>query len=97
MNRGLNLGMSLAAGLLGGFLSHYIALRSVHAQAPIPAATEIKAQRFLLVNETGAPAGVFGFDDTGNPNVVLFDKTGKVIWSADGRAKAKPLTINAAK
>jgi hypothetical protein len=97
MNHKLNVGLSLAAGLLGGFLSHYSVLRSVHAQAPIPAATEIKAQRFVLVNATGAPAGVFGFDETGNPNVVLFDKTGKVIWSADGRAKAKPLTINTAK
>lgn len=97
MNRGLNLGLSLAAGFLGGFLSHYSLLRSVHAQAPIPAATEIKAQRFVLVNEMGAPAGLFGFDETGNPNVILLDKTGKVIWSTDGKAKAKPLTIDTAK
>ncbi len=98
MKHKLNIGLSVAAGLLGGFLSHYSLLRSVHAQAPIPAAHRNQSSSDLCWwNGDRAPAGVFGFDETGNPNVVLFDKMGKVIWSADGRAKAKPLMINTAK
>jgi hypothetical protein len=90
MDRKWNLGLSIAAGLLGGFLSHYISPVLVHAQA---APKEITAQRFVLVNNNGSPAGPFGFDKDGAPNVELFDKTGKVLWSASGTAKAKPLTV----
>jgi len=32
MNRKLNIGLSIAAGLLGGLLSHYISPALVHAQ-----------------------------------------------------------------
>ena len=95
MDRKWNLGLSIAAGLLGGFLSHYISPVLVHAQAQA-APKEIRAQRFVLVNDNGSPAGLFGFDKDGAPNVVLFDKTGKVLWSASGTAKAKPLTVGTA-
>ena len=48
----------------------------------------------MLVNDAGAPSGLFGFDQDGNANVILLDKTGKVIWSANGKANAKPLAIS---
>lgn len=97
MNRKLNLGLSIAAGLLGGFLSHYVPPELVHAQTQPAPPKEIRAQRFLLVNDDGSPAGLFGFDKDGSPTVVLLDKTGKVVWSAGGRANAKPLDISHAK
>ena len=91
MNCKLNVGLSLAAGLLGGFLSHYASPELVHAQTKTVPSPEIKAQRFVLVNDDGSTAGFFGFDQDGKANVVLLDKTGKVVWSANGRANARPL------
>jgi hypothetical protein len=96
MDRKLNLGLSIAAGLLGGFLSHYVSPVMVHAQTQT-APKEIRAQRFVLVNDSGSPSGLFGFDQDGTPNVVLLDKTGKVLWSASGTPKAKPLTVSTSK
>jgi hypothetical protein len=50
MNRKLNLGLSIAAGLLGGFLSHYISPMPVHAQTQAAPPKEIRAQSFVLVD-----------------------------------------------
>jgi hypothetical protein len=60
---------------------------------------EIRAQRFVLVNDDGKPAGLFGFDQDGRPNVILIllDKTGKVLWNASGKPNAKPLAVSPAK
>ena len=54
MDRKWNVGLSIAAGLLGGFLSHYISPVLVHEQAQA-APKEIRAQRFVLVNDSGSP------------------------------------------
>jgi hypothetical protein len=97
MNRKVHLGLSLAAGLLGGVLSHYVAPEMVHAAqvAPVPPPKEMRAQSFVLVNSDGSPAGLFGFDRAGRPNIELFDRTGKVVWSTDIRAaNSKPLAVN---
>jgi hypothetical protein len=97
MNRKLNLGLSIAAGLLGGFLSHYISPELVHAQTQAAPPKEIRAQRFVLVNDDGKPAGLLGFDQDGQPNVILLDKTGKVLWNASGKPNANPLAVSLAK
>lgn len=97
MNRKLNLGLSLAAGLLGGFLSRYISPELVHAQAQAAPPKEIRAQSFVLVNADGKAAGLFGFDQDGQANVILLDKTGKVVWSASGKPNAKPLAVSLSK
>jgi len=98
MNRKLNLGLSIAAGLPGGFLSHYISPGLVHAQTQAaPPPKEIKAQSFVLVNGDGSPAGLFGFDEDGKANVILLDKTGKVVWTASGKANGRPLSVSIAK
>ena len=52
-NRNLPLLLAIAAGFLGGFLSRYITLPSVHAQAQTPSAVEIRAQRFTFVDSEG--------------------------------------------
>ena len=96
MNRKLNVGLSLAAGLLGGMLSHYVSLEPVRAQLQPAPAKELKAQSFVLVDEQGATAGVFGFDKDG-ASIQLMDKTGKVIWTANGRANLRPLSSSIVK
>lgn len=93
MTRKLQFGLSIAAGLLGGCLSHYVSPERVHA-AQVAPPKEIRAQSFVLVNRDGSPAGFFGFDGHGNPSVMLFDSTGKVVWSTDGKANSKPLNIS---
>jgi hypothetical protein len=87
---------SLAAGLLGGILSHYAAPVLVHAQTQTTPAKEISAQRFVLVNAAGVPQGEFGIDKDGNASIQLLDKDGRVVWSA-GKTKAKPLSASIAK
>jgi hypothetical protein len=90
MTRKLNVGLSLAAGLFGGLLSHYVTPPPVHAQAEV-VPQEVKAHNFLLVNDAGKTTGVFGIDPDGNAQVTLLDKAGKVIWSSRGNATLKPL------
>jgi hypothetical protein len=94
MNRKLNVWLSLAAGMLGGMLSHYVVLDSVHAQAQAAPPKEITAKSFVLVNDQGATAGTFGFDQNGNAMIRIFDKSGKVIWSA-GKPNLAPLSSEA--
>jgi hypothetical protein len=98
MNRKVQLGLSLAAGLLGGVLARDVSPELVHAAQVVPVpAKEIRARSFVLVNEDGSPAGLSGFDRDGRPNIVLFDRAGKVVWSADGKANSRPLAVNAEK
>ena len=81
MNRKFNLTLALIAGLVGGFASRYLTPTSVFAQAQAPIPKEIKAQKFVIVNEDGKPLGVFGFDRNGTPMVKLTDENGRTIWS----------------
>jgi hypothetical protein len=97
MNLKLNLGFSLAVGLLGGILSHYIYPELVLAQSQTVPPKEISAQRFVLVTDKGIPAGFFGFDKDGNPSFALLDSSGKIIWSENGKPKAQPLSIDVSK
>jgi hypothetical protein len=94
MNRKLNIGLSLAAGLIGGILSHYIAPQQVMAQSVAAPQKEISAQSFILVDDKGFPSGVFGFDKDGNPSITLFDKSGKVIWRENGKANPHSIAAN---
>ena len=87
---------SLAAGLLGGILSHYAAPVLVQAQTQTTPTKEISAQKFVLVNAAGVPEGEFAIDKDGNASIQLLDKDGRVVWSA-GKTKAKPLSASIAK
>jgi hypothetical protein len=92
MNQKLNLGLSLAAGLLGALLSHYVSPELVHAQTQIVPAKEIKAQSFVLVDGQGTTAGVIGFDKDGNASIKLLDKAGKIVWTAGAKPSLAPLS-----
>ena len=83
MNRKLNLSLTLAAALLGGVLSRYITPVPVLAQAQIQ--KEIKAQSFVLVDQKNNNIATFRLaadEISGNPTVVLLDRTGREIWRA---------------
>jgi hypothetical protein len=92
----LNLGLSLVVGLLGGYLSRYFTPNMVHA-AQIAPPTQVQAQSFLLVHADGSPAGLFGFDLRGRPDVILYDNTGKVVWTTRGVTNPKPLGVSTEK
>jgi hypothetical protein len=87
MNRNLNLALSLAAGLLGGFLVHFVAPLTVNAQAQTSAPKEMRAQRFVLVNERGVVYGMFSLDPGAGvippnetPVIKLSDGRGTELW-----------------
>ena len=67
MNRNLTLVVALTPGLLGGFLSRYLAPPSVHAQAPAPNPVEVRAQRFSLTDDQGTVMGTFTVRDSATP------------------------------
>lgn len=81
MNR-RNVVLSLAAGLLGGTISHYLSPQLVHAQSTAP--MEFRAEKFVLVNEKGTVIGTL-CNEGGRPSLKLFDERGREIWSAGGR------------
>jgi hypothetical protein len=90
--------LALAAGLLGGMLTRYIAPPSAHAQNPAPA--EIRAQSFVIVDQSDHAVGTFSvaagplgpFGRPIFPRIVLKDFNGRDIWSAGGSG-LQPLTI----
>jgi len=74
--------LSLAAGLAGGLLSHYLSPQLVHAQSqPL---RELRAGSFVLVNDNGSVLATLS-DEGGRPSLRLFDEHGQEIWSAGGK------------
>lgn len=75
MNNKSTIVLAFAAGFLGGMVSRFGIPTSVHAQEPVPINTpesvhkEVRAHQFVLVDEQGAPRGVFGFERNGEPAV----------------------------
>jgi len=85
MNRKFNLALALAAGLLGGVLSRYVAPWPVLAQAQ--PAKELRAQSFVLVDDNNNLVGTFTASTPApkpgqNQTVVLLDRNDKEIWRA---------------
>lgn len=75
--------LTVAAGFLGGMLSHYAFVTPpTHAQEVVPPKV-IRGQSFVLMNERGEVGGTFTFDDQGRPIIRLF-RQGREIWSAGG-------------
>jgi hypothetical protein len=83
LNPRLTLTLSLAAGLLGGIFSRYVSPMPAQAQEVAP--TEIRAQKFTLVDQNGTVRGVFTVDNPvpkgGHPVIKLFDLGGREVWS----------------
>ena len=93
----LNVLLALFAGLLGGIVSGY--LLPERTQTAVP--NVVVAQRFVLVDNAGNPAGIFA---VGTPDgqrtpagqqgtaIVLYDAQGRQIWYAS-RAMGRSLTV----
>ena len=78
----LNVLLALFAGLLGGIVSHYLLperdLLPERVQTAVP--NVVAAQRFVLVDSAGNPAGIFAVGTpSGQPgtSIVLMLKVGK--------------------
>lgn len=74
--------IALAAGLVGGLVSRYVAPTVVLAQTQT-APKELRAHNFVLVNDQGNPVGLFGFDPQGKPIIKLIAENGRTIWSSE--------------
>ena len=53
---------------------------------------EIVSQSFVLVNDKGVTLGTFGVSLDGSASIKLYDKSGKVLWSEDGKPSGRPLS-----
>jgi hypothetical protein len=98
-SRNLTLVLAIAAGFIGGSLSHYVTLPTVHAEAQATHAVEIRAQRFTFVDGKGHVIASFISTPTRqeayNPRfaVALIDAEGHELW-ASGGSGLKPLAEN---
>lgn len=92
----MNFLLSIAAGLLGGVISHYMWTQPVHAQSIAPAPKEVRAQSFVLVDDKGNVQGVFsvGPSQGGLPVITLFDGKGHEIWMAGGLGSGRKLGVS---
>lgn len=74
--------LSVAAGFLGGALlmAQFEPPSSIRPHKR-PAATEVDAQRFVLVDSTGLVTAEMKMED-GEPEIVLYDKAGRIAWRA---------------
>jgi hypothetical protein len=77
MSNKITIAVALVAGLLGGMMSHVPT--SLHAQTPAPTAVEIRAQKFVLVDENGAARGAFRIETDGTVQIEVTDQKGK-LW-----------------
>ena len=75
-----NLALALAAGLLGGLVSHYITAPPALAQAgPI---RELRAQSLAVVDDKNNLIGTFRASAPPGQTIVLLDRNNKEIWRA---------------
>ena len=87
MSGRLQLVLALAAGFAGGMVTRYVAPAPVLAQAQPPALQEIRAQSFVLVDNSGSVVGTFrpSSPQPGRtPAVVLLDSSGREVWRGGG-------------
>jgi len=97
MNNKSSVFIALAAGLLGGLLTRYVAPPAAFAQNQTSPTTEVRAQSFVLVDAQDHTIGTFFSEPllprserpsySGQPvpsRIVLRDSNGREIWSAGG-------------
>jgi hypothetical protein len=71
MRINFTLALALTAGFLGGLASRYWSPTPAYAQAPSTPPAEVRAQKFVLVDENGIARGVFGFESNGSPVIEI--------------------------
>jgi hypothetical protein len=80
MNNRLTALLAAVAGFVGGFLSRYASPSAVYAQPPA-IQQEVRARRFVLVDEAGAPRGAFGIETNGSVQIEVIDGKGRLWFS----------------
>lgn len=79
MNAKATVTLAFAAGLTGGIVSQLAVSTAARAQEPSPLPKEIRAEKFVIVDENGSPRGAFGIrDKDGWPILEVIDKKGNV-------------------
>jgi hypothetical protein len=68
--------LAVVAGCAGGIVSRYASPSAVHAQAPA-LQQEVRAQKFVLVDKSGAPRGAFGIETDGTVQIEITDNKGQ--------------------
>jgi hypothetical protein len=82
MNTRATVVLAFAAGLTGGIVSQRIINTPIYAQVPTPTTREIRAEKFVLVDDNGLPRGAFGIGTKdGWPTLEVTDKKG-YLWRA---------------
>ena len=80
MSTKLTVVIALVAGFIGGTISHIVEPTPVRAQEQVPIPQEIRAHKFVLVDDSGVDRGVFGFALTKKgdsyPTIELMDTKG---------------------
>jgi hypothetical protein len=85
MSTNITIALALASGFIGGMASQRITGISVLARDQASTLQEIRAQKFVLVDDAGIARGIFGFESrktrnaisAGNPNIEMMDATGR--------------------
>ena len=96
MKKHLTVVIAVAAGFLGGMLSHFVTPPAAFAQAQNPGTREVRAQRFVFVDLNSRPFATFMVQpgsvgpDGWHGRVLLVDDQGRELWSA-GRDPIRPL------
>jgi hypothetical protein len=87
---------AIAAGSIGGVASQRIMPTPVRAQEQASVPQEIRAHKFVLVDEAGVNRGVFGFNKEDSPRIQLMEANGRV-WglTLNGYAYRDPMLPDA--
>jgi hypothetical protein len=96
MSTKTTIALAVAAGFLGGVASQRILPTPVRAQEQASVPQEIRAHKFVLVDDTGVNRGVFGFIRDGSPRIQLMDANGRT-WglNRNGYADRDPMLPDA--
>ena len=77
MNNRITTSLALVAGLIGGAISHWLFdPTTVRAQT---VSQEVRARKFVLVDERGAARGAFGIETDGTAQIEVTDAKGR-LW-----------------
>jgi hypothetical protein len=96
MSTRTTLALAIAAGFIGGVASQRILPTPVRAQEQASVPQEVRAHKFVLVDEAGVNRGVFGFNKEDSPRIQLMEANGR-IWglTLNGYARRDPMLPDA--
>jgi hypothetical protein len=82
MSTKTTIALAIAAGFMGGIASQRILPTPVRAQEQASVPQEIRAHKFVLVDDASVDRGVIGFDKRGDPVIETMDVKGHT-WESN--------------